>query len=575
MRIIAVSMVKNEADVIESFVRHTLGFVDRLYVADHGSTDGTYEILCQVRSEGLPLEIERVYGLEYRQREVINTLARRALAAGADIIMPLDADEFVVNTSDAEDIRSVLEGLDLSGIYSYGMIPARLREPEREADRFILRRATDIDIRSSYEAKVVVGARAYVAARPLEIVQGNHFCSYSDTGEKVASVQMPRLNLLHYAERSQGQRMSKAMVGWVSNVARYGRTTSYASGWQTGFREILAGSFTESVQFESPQVFDASGQRMYELRYTRADGVDYIANMMRQSEELAQCLYDTTTLARHELITVIVPYLGAVEPFRRTVTSVTGSLYPYTELVVLAAMPLPQGVRAELAAAKVVTADATELGRSVTGDYVKLLLPGRSLAPLGLTRELGYLLAEPGRTLVWQLGSDVSESYTEFTAQLPYTADVYSAEANGVFADKWLLSGRYPAGGISAALMQRAVLAAVDYLAGYFLDSRALEFSMCRAILQANGRLGNNIHFIQAAYTERNTALALDDILWHQLEWFYLAEQEQLDIATRQEFGRKYLQNATSLMELDGIASCRLYNDYQNTVGAVLAAEDK
>jgi len=45
MRLVAVSIVKNEADIIEPFVRHTLAWVDHHLVFDHDSTDGTREIL--------------------------------------------------------------------------------------------------------------------------------------------------------------------------------------------------------------------------------------------------------------------------------------------------------------------------------------------------------------------------------------------------------------------------------------------------------------------------------------------------------------------------------------------------
>ena len=45
MKIVAISMVRNEADVIEAFVRHHAGLVDELIVVDHRSIDGTDELL--------------------------------------------------------------------------------------------------------------------------------------------------------------------------------------------------------------------------------------------------------------------------------------------------------------------------------------------------------------------------------------------------------------------------------------------------------------------------------------------------------------------------------------------------
>ena len=56
MRLWGVAMVRNEADVIEAFVRHNLCVLDGLAIVDHGSFDGTAEILANLRREGLPLQ---------------------------------------------------------------------------------------------------------------------------------------------------------------------------------------------------------------------------------------------------------------------------------------------------------------------------------------------------------------------------------------------------------------------------------------------------------------------------------------------------------------------------------------
>lgn len=40
-KIIVVSMAKNEADIIESFVRYHMTFVDGMIILDHNSDDNT------------------------------------------------------------------------------------------------------------------------------------------------------------------------------------------------------------------------------------------------------------------------------------------------------------------------------------------------------------------------------------------------------------------------------------------------------------------------------------------------------------------------------------------------------
>ena len=55
-RIVAISSVKNEIDIIEPFVGHALAHADHIVVAD-GDTDGTLEILRALQHEGLPLTV--------------------------------------------------------------------------------------------------------------------------------------------------------------------------------------------------------------------------------------------------------------------------------------------------------------------------------------------------------------------------------------------------------------------------------------------------------------------------------------------------------------------------------------
>ena len=105
--IVAVSMVKNEMDIIESFVRHTLTFADRMIIADHQSTDRTRDILGQLQAEGLPIVIETIYTARYAQAEVTTRLMHEAADVyDADLILPLDADEFIVPRGGHPSARS-------------------------------------------------------------------------------------------------------------------------------------------------------------------------------------------------------------------------------------------------------------------------------------------------------------------------------------------------------------------------------------------------------------------------------------------------------------------------------------
>jgi glycosyltransferase involved in cell wall biosynthesis len=88
----AVSMCKDEADVIEGCLRHMADEVDGLLVADNGSTDGTRDILATLADE-LPLTVVDDPDPAYYQSDKMSRLAEKAAGLGAEWIVPFDADE--------------------------------------------------------------------------------------------------------------------------------------------------------------------------------------------------------------------------------------------------------------------------------------------------------------------------------------------------------------------------------------------------------------------------------------------------------------------------------------------------
>ena len=82
--ITAVMMVKDEADIIEGTIRHLLGEVDHVIVADNGSTDGTLDILYW-----LPMEVVEDREQAYYQSEKMTALAQMAADQGAEWIVPV------------------------------------------------------------------------------------------------------------------------------------------------------------------------------------------------------------------------------------------------------------------------------------------------------------------------------------------------------------------------------------------------------------------------------------------------------------------------------------------------------
>jgi hypothetical protein len=96
MRLVAVTRVLNEDDIIEAFVRHHATIVDHHLFLDNGSVDRTLEILGNLRKEGLPITVLQNTVAFYAVEFHLTQLFRSAVSWFApDWVLFIDADEFV------------------------------------------------------------------------------------------------------------------------------------------------------------------------------------------------------------------------------------------------------------------------------------------------------------------------------------------------------------------------------------------------------------------------------------------------------------------------------------------------
>ena len=312
--IVAISMVKNEMDIIESFVRHTLNFADRLFIVDHKSTDRTREILESLQEEGLPIIIGGVDAARHIQAEVqTQALWTAADTYQADLIVPLDADEFLVPTGEAS-VREVLEALDVKDVCS---IRWQRYAPQSDdgipAGTFALSvpllRAT-----TSESGQKIVVSGDLVRREHVRLSEGNHLIirSYGTALVNEHGDFCDGIELAHLYWRSPAQIRSKFAVGWPNIAGKYSIHTPSGGGYREPFMRIAQGGTPDKSEGVAAWMSCDLRDRvpMMTLRYSDGTVPDAFANVMAASEALAQELAETRALAAQPVVTTIIPYFG-------------------------------------------------------------------------------------------------------------------------------------------------------------------------------------------------------------------------------------------------------------------------
>lgn len=204
-RVVVVAMAKDEADVVEGWVRHHADEVDHILIADNGSTDGTRDILWALMEEGLPLTVVDDPDPAYFQSRKMSGLAARAAAElAASWILPVDLDELWY--SRAERIRVALAGLPWSTVQVpiWNHICTALDEPGDDPFRTMVWR--------QQEPQRPLGKVAFRWQPDALVHQGNHGVTLPEPGP-LGTLAEPLLELRHFPVRSPDHMVRKARNG--------------------------------------------------------------------------------------------------------------------------------------------------------------------------------------------------------------------------------------------------------------------------------------------------------------------------------------------------------------------------
>jgi hypothetical protein len=204
MSVWAVTMVRDEADVIGTVVEHMLGQVDHVIVADNMSRDETRAIL-----NGLAAGCDRLAVVDdldpaYEQSRKMTTLANLAREGGAEWVIPFDADE-IWRTASGARIADCLPPVDRPTVAPAAIVNHWATGDDDPAEPDPIRRLRWRDAQPARLHKVAVSTH-----EGLTVEMGNHQATY---GGHVPAALWGLLEVHHFPYRSPGQMVRKATQG--------------------------------------------------------------------------------------------------------------------------------------------------------------------------------------------------------------------------------------------------------------------------------------------------------------------------------------------------------------------------
>ncbi|MBO4246028.1 MAG: glycosyltransferase family 2 protein [Bacilli bacterium] len=254
MKLFSFTTVKDEADIIESFVRYNLNILDGMVISDNCSNDNTYDILLKLKEEGLNIYLlkdEDAYFDQTEKRQYLMDYTFKEF--NPDIVFPLDADEFIA-AYDNVNPRKIIETLDLNQLHKYRFENYVISKSDNEKELFIPKRMKTRRIlvnNNSYVLKTIIPKAIY--DKGVILLMGAHNLEKNNNHELISSVLNNELFLAHFPVRSNIQIINKVIVGRLSNSSLHDRKENL------GFHQYdVLDYYLKNGKIDSSEIIDIS-----------------------------------------------------------------------------------------------------------------------------------------------------------------------------------------------------------------------------------------------------------------------------------------------------------------------------
>ena len=229
MKILSFTTLKNEADIIESFVRYNMNIFDKMIISDNLSTDGTFEILKKLEKEGCNIEVLIDESKTFDEQTAKNKLLTYTKKKyKPDIIIPLDADEFIT-TDEGCNPRIILErDIKMDYLFLIRMVNYVVTKEDdthkNETVLFIPDRIKHIRIESTDKKrhyKCIIPKKIFnnnIKGRNLDLGAHNYT---NDDGTRPKTKTIDSVYIAHYPIRSINRYIYKSIHHSINNLRYY------------------------------------------------------------------------------------------------------------------------------------------------------------------------------------------------------------------------------------------------------------------------------------------------------------------------------------------------------------------
>lgn len=215
MKIISFTKVANDCEVIESFIRYNSQYVDKMLFVSSCCVDNTLTIIRNMIREGFNIELIEEADISFEERYLDNKYLRMiAQEAEYDLILPVDADEFI--TGDGNP-REIMEKLPLDRVYFVNWYNYVMTEADDMQEAFIPKRLIHVNsgAKTNDVCKAIIPGRL-ILEKNIVTSAGRHVV----TGEAVKTEFLSNLRLAHYPSVSKDQYLLRIYEGMIKSIIR-------------------------------------------------------------------------------------------------------------------------------------------------------------------------------------------------------------------------------------------------------------------------------------------------------------------------------------------------------------------